>query len=180
MHQHIIIYCPTYLLLKPYINAGKVLKTFWELISYHLYNNESGRNYCFSYNTGKKMEALHVSSFFKVSTDNKWLESWGLNPGSPTPEPVLGHLEAAFSSSSLTVPPLLFSVSVVTAWASQPAHLPLGLCPPTAETREGSVTFSGQSQLSRFIQKLTSQSSETHNCKIIYDWLCTFISLRVW
>ena len=180
MHQHIITYCPTYLLLKPYINAGKVLKTFWELISYHLHSNESGRNYCFSYNTGKKMEALHVSSFFKVSADSKWLEPSGWNPGSPTPEPVLGHLGAAFSPSSPTLPPLLCSLSVVTAWASQPAHLPLGLCPPTAETREGSVTFSGQSQLSRFIQKLTSQSSETHNCKIIYDWLCAFISLRVW
>ena len=180
MHQHILTYCPTYLLLKPYINAGKVLKTLWELISYHLHSNESGRNYCFSYNTGKKMEALHVSSFFKVSADSKWLEPSGWNPGSPTPEPVLGHLGAAFSPSSPTLPPLLCSLSVVTAWASQPAHLPLGLCPPTAETREGSVTFSGQSQLSRFIQKLTSQSSETHNCKIIYDWLCTFISLRVW
>ena len=130
MHQHIITYCPTYLLLKPYINAGKVLKTFWELISYHLYNNESGRNYCFSYNTGKKMEALHVSSFFKVSADSKWLEPSGWNPGSPTPEPVRGHLGAAFSSSRLTLPPLLSSLSVVTAWASQPAHLPLGLCPP--------------------------------------------------
>ena len=180
MHQHIITYCPTYLLLKLYINAGKVLKTFWELISYHLYNNESGRNYCFSYNTGKKMEALQVSSFFKVSAHSKWLEPSGWNPGSPTPEPVLGHLGAAFSPSSPTLPPLLCSLSVVTAWASQPAHLPLGLCPPTAETREGSVTFSGQSQLSRFIQKLTSQSSETHKCKIIYDWLCAFISLRVW
>ena len=180
MHQHILTYCPTYLLLKPYINAGKVLKTLWELISYHLHSNESGRNYCFSYNTGKKMEALHVSSFFKVSADSKWLEPSGWNPGSPTPEPVLGHLGAAFSPSSPTLPPLLCSLSVVTAWASQPAHLPLGLCPPTAETREGSVTFSGQSQLSPFIQKLTSQSSETHNCKIIYDWLCTFISLRVW
>ena len=104
MHQYIITYCPTYLLLKSYINAGKVLKTFWELISYHLYSNESGRNYCFSYNTGKKIEALHVSSFFKVSTDNKWLEPSGLNPGSPTPELVLGHLGAAFSSSSLTFP----------------------------------------------------------------------------
>ena len=180
MHQHNITYCPTYLLLKLYINAGKVLKTFWELISYHLYSNESGRNYCFSCSTGKKMEALHVSSFFKVSADSKWLEPSGWNPGSPTPEPVLGHLGAAFSPSSPTLPPLLCSLSVVTAWASQPAHLPLGLCPPTAETREGSVTFSGQSQLSRFIQKLTSQSSETHNCKIIYDWLCAFISLRVW
>ena len=167
MHQHIITYRPTYLLLKSYVNAGKVSKTFWELISYHLYSNESGRNYCFSYHTGKKMEALHVSSFFKVSTDNKWLEPSGLNPGSSTPEPVLGHLGAAFSSSSLTLPLLLFSLSVVTAWASQPAHLPLGLCPPTAATREGSVTFSGQSQLSPFIQKLPSQSSETHNCKII-------------
>ena len=167
MHQHIITYCPTYLLLKPYINAGKVLKTFWELISYHLYSNESGRNYCFSCSTGKKMEALHVSSFFKVSADSKWLEPSGWNPGSPTPEPVLGHLGAAFSPSSPTLPPLLCSLSVVTAWASQPAHLPLGLCPPTAETREGSVTFSGQSQLSPFIQKLPSQSSETHNCKII-------------
>lgn len=118
MHQHVIAYCPTYLLLEPYINAGKVLKTFWEFISYHLYSNESGRNYCFSYNTGKKMEALHVSSFFKVSTDNKWLEPSGLNPGSPTPEPVLGHLGAASSSSSLTLPPLLVSLSAVTAWAS--------------------------------------------------------------
>ena len=167
MYQHIITYCPTYLLLKSYINAGKVLKTFWELISYHVYSNKSGRNYCFSYNTGRKMEALHVSSFLKVSTDNKWLEPSGLNPGSPTPEPVLGHLGAAFSSSSLTLPPLLFSLSVVTAWASQPAHLPLGLCPPTAATREGSVTFSDQSQLSPFIQKLPSQTSETHNCKIV-------------
>ena len=167
MHQHILTYCPTYLLLKPYINAGKVLKTLWELISYHLHSNESGRNYCFSYNTGKKMEALHVSSFFKVSADSKWLEPSGWNPGSPTPEPVLGHLGAAFSPSSPTLPPLLCSLSVVTAWASQPAHLPLGLCPPTAETREGSVTFSGQSQLSPLIQKLPSQSSETHNCKII-------------
>ena len=180
MHQHIITYCPTNLLLKPYINAGKVFKTLWELISYHLHSNESGRNYCFSYNTGKKMEALHVSSFFKVSADSKWLEPSGWNPGSPTPEPVLGHLGAAFSPSSPTLPPLLCSLSVVTAWASQPAHLPLGLCPPTAETREGSVTFSGQSQLSPFIQKLTSQSSETHNCKIIYDWLCACITLRVW
>ena len=85
MYQHIITYCPTYLLLKSYINAGKVLKTFWELISYHVYSNKSGRNYCFSYNTGRKMEALHVSSFFKVSTDHKWLEPSGLNPGSPTP-----------------------------------------------------------------------------------------------
>ena len=156
MHQHIITYCPTYLLLKLYINAGKVLKTFWELISYHLHSNESGRNYWFSYNTGKKMKALHISSFFKVSTDNKWLEPWGLNPGSPTPEPVRGHLGAAFSPSSPTLPTLLFSLSVVTAWASQPGHLPLGLCPPTAATREGSVTFSGQSQLSPFIQKLPS------------------------
>ena len=179
MHQHILTYCPTYLLLKPYINAGKVLKTLWELISYHLHSNESGRNYCFSYNTGKKMEALHVSSFFKVSADSKWLEPSGWNPGSPTPEPVLGHLGAAFSPSSPTLPPLLCSLSVVTAWASQPAHLPLGLCPPTAETREGSVTFSGQSQLSPFIQKLPSQSSETHNCKIIYDWLCACMTLRV-
>ena len=176
MHQHILTYYPTYLLLKPYINAGKVLKTFWELISYHLYSNESGRNYCFSYNTSKKMEVLHVSSFFKVSTDNKWLEPSGLNPGSSTPEPVRGHLGAAFSSSSPTIP----SLSVVTACASQPAHLPLGLCPPTAATREGSVTFSGQSQLSPFIQKLPSQFSETHSCKIIYGWLCAFISLRVW
>ena len=79
MHQHIITYRPTYLLLKSYINAGKVSKTFWELISYHLYSNESGRNYCFSYHTGKKMEALYVSSFFKVSTDNKWLEPWQPN-----------------------------------------------------------------------------------------------------
>ena len=156
MHQHIITYCPTYLLLKLYINAGKVLKTFWELISYHLHSNESGRNYWFSYNTGKKMKALHISSFFKVSTDNKWLEPWGLNPGSPTPEPVRGHLGAAFSPSSPTLPTLLFSLSVVTAWASQPGHLPLGLCPSTAATREGSVTFSGQSQLSPFIQKLPS------------------------
>ena len=180
MHQHIITYCPTYLLLKPYINAGKVLKTFWELISYHLYSNESGRNYCFSCSTGKKMEALHVSSFFKVSADSKWLEPSGWNPGSPTPEPVRGHLGAAFSSSSPTLPPLLCSLSVVTAWASQPGHLPLGLCPPTAATREGSVTFSGQSQVSHLIQKLPSQSSETHNCKIIYDWLCACITLRVW
>ena len=156
MHQHILTYCPTYLLLKPYINAGKVLKTLWELISYHLHSNESGRNYWFSYNTGKKMKALHISSFFKVSTDNKWLEPWGLNPGSPTPEPVRGHLGAAFSPSSPTLPTLLFSLSVVTAWASQPGHLPLGLCPPTAATREGSVTFSDQSQLSPFIQRLPS------------------------
>ena len=171
MYQHIITYCPTYLLLKSYINAGKVLKTFWELISYHLYSNESGRNYCFSYNTGKKMEALYVSSFFKVSTDHKWLEPSGLNPGSPTPGlgtcPGTWTSRGSFQLLQPDFPPLLFSLSVVTAWASQPAHLPLGLCPPTAATREGSVTFSGQSQLSPFIKKLPSQSSETHNCKII-------------
>lgn len=167
MHQHVIAYCPTYLLLEPYINAGKVLKTFWDFISYHLYSNESGRNYCFSYNTGKKMEALHVSSFFKVSTDNKWLEPSGLNPGSPTPEPVLGHLGAASSSSSLTLPPIAGLALSCHCLGLQPARLPLGLGVPTAATREGSVTFSGQSQLSTFIQKLPSQSSETHNCEII-------------
>ena len=166
MHQHVIAYWPTYLLLKPYINVRKVLKTFWELISYHLYSKESGRNYCFSCNTGKKMEALHVSSFFKVSTDNKWLEPSGLSPGSPAPEPVPGHLGAAFSSSSLTLPPLLVSLSDH-CLGPQPARLPLGLCAPTAATREESVTFPGQSQLSTFIQKLPSQSSGIHSCAII-------------
>ena len=163
MHQHIITYRPTYLLLKSYINAGKVSKTFWELISYHLYSNESGRNYCFSYNTGKKMEALYVSSFFKVSTDNKWLEPSGLNPGSPTPEPVFGHPRAALNSSSLTLPTsLLFPLSYFhwispacssSSWAVS-SHL--------LATKEGSVRANPPLSFSNYCPCI-----QTFSCKAI-------------
>ena len=55
---------------------------------------------------------LELSSFFKASTENKCYEPSGLNPGSPTPEPVFGHPRAALNSSSLTLPTsLLFPLS---------------------------------------------------------------------
>lgn len=160
IHQHIIKYCPTYLLLKPHINAGKVLKLSWELISYHLYSNESGRNYCFSYNASKKMEVLHASSFFKVSTDNKWLEPSGLNPGSSTPEPVRGHL------GQLSAPPARLFLPSQLLLLGPPSLLIFLLgCVLPGATREGSVIRPKPTL--PLIQKLPSQSSETHNCKII-------------
>ena len=103
---------------------------FRESICYQLYSNESGRNYCLPYNIDKKMVAYKVKFIFRVSTENKWHEPWFelWQPNSKTCTWISpGNSELLQPDS----PPSPSCLSAVPTGSPQPAHLPLGLCPPT-------------------------------------------------
>ena len=117
-------------LLKQYINAGNFLKIFWDPICYHVYSNESGRNYSSSYNIDRKWRLPELSSFYKVSTANLSRE-----PSDWTLAAQLRTCTWTWPGSSELLqpdsPPSPSSLSAVPTGSPQPAHLPLGMCPPT-------------------------------------------------